>query len=179
MGKINKQIRLKDWDYRNEASYFVTICTKARQKYFGNIHEGKISLNRIGEIALSCWNEIPNHFPFIVSEEFIIMPNHIHGILKIKKNKPKFEMGNENSCQNKEEINNHRMSDISPKSGSLSVILRSYKGAVTKHVRFYTADFGWQDRFYDHIIRNEKEYQKIKNYIRNNPKNWVEDKFYS
>jgi len=107
------------------------------------------------------------------------MPNHVHGIIKIKNNNPVFEMENENSYQNKDEIYNQRMSDISPKPGSLSVILRSYKGAVTKHVRFYNADFGWQDRFYDHIIRNEIEFKKIKNYIQNNPKNWQGDRFYS
>jgi REP element-mobilizing transposase RayT len=73
------------WDYGSNAPYFVTICTKNRKHFFGKIVEGEMHLTEIGQSAYDCWNEIPNHFPFVVLDEFVVMPNHIHGIIIIDK----------------------------------------------------------------------------------------------
>jgi putative transposase len=75
--------RAQWWDYGNDATYFITICIAERIHYFGKIHNGKMELSEIGEIALQCWHEIPNQFPFAKLDAFVIMPNHIHGILAI------------------------------------------------------------------------------------------------
>ena len=81
-----RSTRLQNWDYSSNGNYFITICTKNRHHYFGKIIDGKMQLSDIGIIAERYWNEIPNHFSCVILDEFIIMPNHIHGILVIEKN---------------------------------------------------------------------------------------------
>ena len=73
------------WDYRNNAAYFVTICTQNREHYFGGITDGKIALSEIGQIAQKYWMEIPTHFPFVQLDAFVVMPNHVHGIIIVNK----------------------------------------------------------------------------------------------
>lgn len=74
------------WDYGNNAAYFVTICTRNREHYFGEIIQHTMRLTEIGKQAEICWNEIPEHFPFVIMDEFVVMPNHVHGILVFNKN---------------------------------------------------------------------------------------------
>jgi len=76
--------RLKNWDYRNDGAYFITICTKDRTPFFGNVVDGKMQLSEIGKLAHQYWKEIPEHCPFVKLDAFVIMPNHMHGILMIK-----------------------------------------------------------------------------------------------
>jgi len=77
--------RLKNWDYGSNSAYFITICTKNREHFFGEIQNGKMQLNELGKNAFQFWMEIPNHFPFIELGNFVVMPNHTHGILIIDK----------------------------------------------------------------------------------------------
>jgi len=198
--------RLKKWDYRNDAAYFITICTQGREYFFGGITDSKMNLSAIGIIADVLWYEITNHAKNVELGAFVVMPNHIHGILILNGNDiPQTEnilidhVG-ENDCdgaivetlhatslqstnatslpQTPPSPKNEFMSNISPKSGSVSTILRSYKSAVTKHSHRLGFDFGWQERFYDHIIRDEQSFQTITEYIINNPSKWRDDKFY-
>lgn len=173
-----ESIRLQNWNYGWNGKYFVTIVTKNREHYFGKILNETMVLNKLGEITDECWRDIPKHFPFVILDEFCIMPNHIHGIIVIdnKTGDPRRDVACNVSTN---EPNSNKMSTISPKPGSLSTIIRSYKSAITKSVNENNYDFGWQSRFYDHIIRNEKSLNRIRNYIRNNPKNWKNDKFNS
>ncbi len=171
--------RLQNWNYGWNGKYFVTIVTKNREHYFGKIVNEKIHFSEIGKIANECWYAIPEHFPFVILDEFCVMPNHIHGIIVINNQ-------NDNKCRDvacnvstDNVTNSKKMSDIAPKPGSLSTIIRSYKSAVTKSVNENNYTFGWQSRFYEHIIRNEKSLNRIRNYIRNNPNNWYNDKFNS
>jgi REP element-mobilizing transposase RayT len=77
--------RLQTWDYGNNGAYFLTLCTHNRETYFGNIEDGNMLLSEMGQIAQKHWNEIPEHFPFVILDEFIVMPNHVHGIIIIDK----------------------------------------------------------------------------------------------
>src|SRR5262245_38528195 len=77
--------RLSNWDYSSNGAYFLTICTANRRKYFGEIINGEMQFSKIGEIANECWRQIPDHFPYFYLDEFVIMPNHIHGIVLIEK----------------------------------------------------------------------------------------------
>jgi putative transposase len=171
------------WDYRNDAAYFVTICTAGREHYFGEINDEIISLSEMGKIANQNWMRISEHFPFIKLDAFVVMPNHIHGILVIDhsvdiENHDTVETLHATSLQSKSgSIKNEEMAAISPKRGSLSSVIRSYKSSVTKQARQIHADFAWQTRFHDHIIRDLDEYWKIRNYILNNPANWGKDKY--
>ena len=81
----NSSARASFWDYGWNAAYFVTICTKNRAFWFGDVVNGRVELSAIGHIANSCWHEIPNHFPFVKLGAHIVMPNHIHGIVIIDK----------------------------------------------------------------------------------------------
>ena len=179
--------RLHYWDYSNPGMYFVTICTQNFVEWFGVVNNEKMDLNKMGEIANSCWTKIPNHFPNVELDEYIIMSNHIHGIIGINDisrdadhNESNYKMKSRTNSRRDVACNvstSNRMSKISPKPNSLSVIIRSFKSAVTKLIRkSHNPNFAWQPRFYDHVIRNENSLEKIQNYILLNPKNWDSDK---
>lgn len=181
-------LRLKDWDYRNNGIYFVTINTHYKVNYFGEIRDQEMHLNEIGQFAHKFWEEIPKHFHYVELGEFVIMPNHMHGIIIINRPpwmmvEPKFKIisgvgmlqCNIPTPEIKQPLfspKSLRMSRISPKPGSLSTIIRSYKSVVSKHAHYINPNFKWQSRFYDHIIRNDKAYYNIHRYIKNNPQNW-------
>ncbi len=208
--------RAQWWNYGWNGAYFITICTKNRLHFFGEINNGTMVLSNLGVIANVLWHQIPNHNPVVELGDFVVMPNHIHGILKL--NKP--EIGglnvNENvdgnvdgdvdvetlhatSLQLQQSLQlprspklpqltelpqspnqkNQTMANISPKSNTVSAIVRSYKSAVTNHANRLGFENGWQSRFHDHIIRNHDEYKRISDYIADNPANWCNDTFFT
>ena len=186
--------RLPHWDYGWNASYFVTICTHNRECFLGKIAHGQMELSGIGELANQYWMEISNHFPFIELDAFVVMPNHVHGIIVMDKPDDRdhgdiindtvgntVETLHATSLQPQPQFTrtnkNKIMTSISPKRGSLSTIIRSYKSAVTQNARKINPYFTWQSRFHDHIIRDEKSYQTISEYIIANPLKWKDDKF--
>jgi len=114
----------------------------------------------IGKIAFKFWEEIPKHYPFVVLEEFVIMPNHIHGILFF----------------NRPDKTDWTKNKFGVQSQNLGAVIRAYKSSVKRYANQNDIAFEWQARFHDHIIRNEKERQAIKDYIISNPQNWKEDK---
>jgi len=180
--------RKPDWDYRWHAVYFITICTQNRLHYFGNIENGKMILSDTGQIASTHWFDITNHFPFIQLINFVVMPNHIHGLLQIRENNNGIPVETLHATSlrpvsipiiSETPHKNESMAKISPKRGSLSSVLRSYKSAVTKYANQNELEFGWQSLFHDHIVKEGDEYNRIIEYISNNPHNWQNDKFYS
>ncbi len=190
--------RLQNWDYGRNGSYFITICTKNREYFFGDIvvvetpESGvsttqKMVLSDIGKIAEKYWFEIPQHFPFVKLGSFIVMPNHIHGIIIIDKPDEKnhndaktYPIVNENVVETPKlgvsttttATNNKKW-----KPGTLGTIINQYKRICTIQARKTNPVFAWQSRFYDHIIRNRKSYRRISQYIKNNPIKWEGDKF--
>jgi len=176
-----KSTRLQKWDYGWNGAYFVTICTKNRISYFGHVRNGKMYLSTIGEIAQKYWNEIPNHFPFVRLDAFVVMPNHVHGIIIIDKkyNRDVVDAQNfahlQNNRQNNIEIHRNK---FGPQSQNLASIVRGYKIGVTKNARTIKPDFGWQRLYYDHIIRDRWSYLMIHDYIIANPGKWNKDRFY-
>jgi putative transposase len=165
--------RLKGWNYRNPGYYFVTICTRGRSHYFGTVEQDDVRLSAIGEIAAQCWAENPQHHQGIELDEWVIMPNHAHGIIIIVVETLQCNVSTD--C-NVSTVAKNQMSVISPKTGSLSVAVRSFKSVVTKLAHHAGHEFGWQERYWDHIIRNEAELNRIRNYIRANPSNWEKDR---
>jgi len=201
-----KSARLQAYDYGSAGLYFITICTANREHYFGEIIDGKMQLSNIGILADVFWHEIKKHSKNIELHQFVVMPNHIHGILQILQNGGGDDGGVDggdgddvgvdgrdvacnvstdqtsptDNTTNKPipPIDHHEtMSKISPKSGTIGRIIGSYKGAVSKHAKRLGLQFQWQSRFHDHIIRDENSFKRIENYIINNPKNWIDDKF--
>ncbi len=179
----NESARLQNWDYGSDAAYFITICTKDREHYFGEIQKGKMQVSPAGAIAHALWFEIKNHAKNIELGEFVVMPNHVHGILILDGNNDIANIGRDVACNVPTETEtpnqkNEQMTAISPKSNTISSIIRSYKSAVTKYCNRLELTFAWQPRFHDHIIRNDESFHRISEYIKNNPANWHEDKFY-
>ena len=168
--------RLKNWDYGWNGLYFVTICTQNRECYFGNIADEEMKLSDIGDMANKYWHEIPQHFPFVKLHSFIVMPNHVHGIIEIDKiddGRNTVETQNFASLQNQTILKNQ----FGPQTKNLASIIRGFKIGVTKNARQMNPEFSWQPRYHDHIIRSEKSYQTISEYILNNPSKWNEDNF--
>ncbi len=135
-----------------------------------------MQLSIIGEMAQKYWHEIPQHFPFVKLGEFVVMPNHVHGIIIIDKPTVDYttvmvETQNFASLPSSQ----HRKNKFGPQSKNLASIVRGYKIGVTKNARQINPDFAWQPRFYDHIIRNQKSFFDISQYIINNPLNWTND----
>ena len=197
--------RLQHWNYANEALYFVTICTKNRQHFFGDLppesEKDSIILNptEIGKIAHSEWYKTIELRPDMNIElgEFVVMPNHIHGIVMIGQNKYNTDNGRDAlQCVSNNPVNydgsdvindgkrdalqcvSTNKNQFDPQSKNLPSIIRGYKTAVTTYARHNNINFDWQPRYYDHIIRNMDAYNKISEYIIANPVNWVNDKFY-
>lgn len=185
--------RLKNWDYRNNGAYFITICTASRKHFFGEIvvngTSKEMNLSEVGMLAEKYWKEIPKHFPFIELGNFVVMPNHMHGILIVNNNNNnnnavetlhrKVLSSETLQCNVCTDDKNQFFAKISPKSGSISTIIRSYKSIVTREAHLINSKFKWHAKFHDHIIRNSISFERIQNYIENNPSNWKEDKFYS
>jgi REP element-mobilizing transposase RayT len=182
-----KSMRAAWWDYSANGVYFVTICTQNRRNYFGQVKRGKMCLSEIGWIAHNCWAQIPDHFLFVKLGDFMIMPNHVHGIIAVNKlssipvgtlpvagTLPVVGTLHATFLQSRQ-----KMSEISPKSNSVSAAIRSYKSAVSNQARKINNTFGWQSRFHDRIVRNNPEYQRIARYIINNPQNWPRDRNFS
>ncbi len=177
--------RLQTWDYSNNGTYFITICTQNREHFFGNIKNGIMQLSEIGKLAEQYWLEIPNHFPFVELGNFVVMPNHVHGILIINKiDNPTLsstESVETSHCLVSKINLNTTIGSLrfqNQGKNTISSIVGSYKSIVTKTSRQTHSDFGWQSRFHDHIIRNSKSFDIIQNYIFENPLKWKNDKFY-
>ncbi len=184
----NGSFRLSDYDYGRNGFYFVTICVKPRENYFGSIIEHEMEYTHFGEIAKTLWERIPKHFPFVLLDEFIVMPDHIHGIIVINKSHElTYPVGVHDSafvgaCHGS--VGAHNTAFVGachgmrlqgnvfskPKRGSLWTIINHFKGSVTRWANHHNIPFAWQPRYYDRIIRTERELHNVRRYIRNNPK---------
>ena len=187
------------WNYGRTGAYFITICTKNREHFFGEITNGIMHLSHLGILADVLWHEIPHHFKNIELGTFVVMPNHIHGILILTQNndddndnddddvETRHALSLQTSVNDKTRVNDK--TDPMKKSivqqrfqnqgkNTISAIIGSYKSAVTKHANRLGLENGWQPRFHDHIIRNDAEYMRIHHYIETNPLQWKKDRFY-
>jgi putative transposase len=178
--------RLKGYDYSLGGKYFITLCTKEMKPYLGEIKAGRMNLSKQGEIAEFFWKEIPIHFPFIILDEYIIMPNHIHGILILNSKSvqtPNLGVSQEIPNQKQsgqtpnlgvsQEISNQKPINIKYwKSNSIGSIINQYKRICTFTAKKEGFDFAWHSRFHDHIIRGGIELNRIRQYIKDNPQKW-------
>ena len=168
--------RLKGYDYTRNGLYFITICTQKKIPCFGEINDGKMVLSETGIIVYKFWMQIQDHFPNINLDEFIIMPDHIHGIIIIKSKSestsnhmvetPKLGVSTGTSFKIGKSGNPYW------KSNSIGSIINQFKRICTIKTKSIGLDFSWQPRFYDHIIRSDKELNHIRTYIKDNPNNW-------
>ncbi len=198
--------RLPGWDYASPGAYFVTICTKNRECLFGEIVNGKMILSDCGKMAQINWQNVPDHFDNIALDEFVLMPNHIHGILGVNDKNDDFTRNCNHNRDRRDAINRVSTNDtntndttenseIDRNSGhiktggvtedhnpmihkNISRIIRWYKGRTAFEIRKNNPEFAWQPRFHDHIIRDKNELFRIRKYIIENPLNWENDDNY-
>ncbi|MCX6634266.1 MAG: transposase [Acidobacteria bacterium] len=172
-----RSIRLKGYDYTQPGAYFVTICTYQRECLLGRIESGQVVLSDTGETARSVWDGLPSRFPSVGLDEYVIMPNHVHGIILV-------------GAQFIAPDPKGGLTDHLPPLGE---VVRAYKATVTRLIRRKDDDttnpgamgkgvmnhaptgFGWQRGFYEHVIRNEAELMAIREYVLGNPARWNED----
>ncbi len=153
--------RLQNYDYSKAGMYFITINVKDRVSLFGRINNGSVELNEMGQIAFRCWQEIPDHFSAANIDEFIIMPDHVHGIVEI------IPVGNGYSPVGNADLRSLRWDRTKM---TIPKIIHGYKSSVTRTINMEcNTNFTWQKSFHDRIIRNEKELCSIRQYIKNNP----------
>lgn len=158
--KRRQRNRLKNYDYSQSGYYFVTICTWGLFNYFGQIINDKMGLNQFGLIVKKQWNWVAEHYPYVQLDDFVIMPNHIHGIIIINRDIVR------NGC-------NHSARKIKP----LPELMGAFKTTSSKLIHNAgLLSFRWKRSFYDHIIRNEKDLYRIREYIDNNPFKWHFDR---
>jgi len=174
--------RLKDYDYSTAGYYYVTICTENRQELFGVIENDKIILNNAGNMINFWWGEITRHFEGIKLDEYIVMPNHIHGIINIVGVDRCVDPNQYvDRIQNNKINHNGRTHRSAP---TISDIIQWFKTMTTNEYICHVKNSNWlsfnkrlwQRNYYDHIIRNEKSLNHIREYIINNPAKWAEDK---
>ena len=167
-----KPLRLKQYDYSELGYYFVTACTKNRQHVFGNTANGTVELNECGQIVLNCWNEIQKHFQGVKLDQFIIMPNHIHGIISLVGAQFIAPVAGPN-CGHDTANNNQGVMNHAPTLGN---IVRFLKARSSRLIRVKTnLPFAWQRNYYERVIRNERELHEIRQYILDNPAGWDTD----
>ena len=167
-----RSIRLKNYDYTQAGYYYVTVCTRNRECIFGEIVGGVMHLSEAGRIMQECWDELPNHHSGVRLDAFVVMPNHVHGIVVLYDDGIRSAVG----AQHAVPLQHSQQYNVRP--GSLGAILRSFKSAATKRVNERHGVPGtpiWQRNYYEHVVRNELQLDFIRTYIVNNPSNWQND----
>ncbi|MBE0427599.1 MAG: transposase [Nitrospirae bacterium] len=194
-----RSIRLKDYDYSQAGAYFITICIKDRECLFGNIVDREMRINSAGEMVLKAWNDLPAKYSNVRIDEFIVMPNHVHGIIilyvgagpcacpvyKYDGNLLNAEGYGRPSSEKRQSQIKGQPQGVAP-TISLSDIVHRFKSFTTSQYRINVLHNNWppfpgklwQRNYYEHIIRNETELNKIREYIINNPLNWESDENY-
>ena len=153
--------RLRGWDYSSSGWYFITVVCQNREHYFGEIIDDEMHYTETGHAAASAWLAMQRVFDVLIPDVWVIMPNHTHFLFALSNPKEEYE-----PSEFKKMVQN-----------SVASIINHFKGRVTKYANKENIEFAWQERFHDRIIRNQKEFKTIQNYIINNPQNWDKDKY--
>jgi REP element-mobilizing transposase RayT len=195
-----RSVRLKGYDYAASGAYFITICAHERECLFGEVKEGGMTLNAVGSAIVTCWQQIPVHFSNVVMDAFVVMPNHFHAVLHITDATVGAKQGasaspgsdgihvdeNVNFVKggNKGEADESCASPLRPQGtqrGSLSAIVQNFKSVSTRKINVLRDNPGcpvWQRNYYEHVIRDEADYNRIAEYVTTNPQRWIEDKLH-
>ncbi len=185
-----RSIRLKDYDYAQAGAYFITICTQGRECLFGEIKDGKMELNPVGRMVQTVWEKLPEHYPGVDIDEFIVMPNHVHGNILLTEivgagpracPAPRTEQS-----QNKDGrplLKTGRPQGAAPTLALGDVVYRfksltttRYREGVQKNNWLPFPGRLWQRNYYEHIIRDEDSLNKIRDYVVHNPLRWEFDR---
>jgi len=153
-----KRLRLREYDYSSVGMYFVTVCVRNHICLFGRVVEGVMRLNRLGAVVETAWYELRNHYPHVHLESFVVMPNHVHGIIALT----------DRTNSQAESIKRHPLSEI----------VRAFKTFSSRQINELRnkKEPVWQRNYYEHVIRNEESLNQICEYIETNPQRWQFDR---
>ena len=160
-----RSIRLMGYDYSHAGAYFVTVCSQHRECLYGEVPGGEMKLNEAGRMVQSVWDELPHHYPHVELDQFIVMPNHIHGVIVLT-----------------DGIVGAGFKPAPTKRHGLPEIVRAFKTFSSRRVNQFRRTPGlrvWQRNYYEHIIRDESDLFQIRQYIGENPAKWEEDENHS
>jgi len=192
MNEFSRKVtRLADYDYTQAGGYFITMVAFQRERLFGEVVDGSMTLNDLGRIVEDCWEEIPMHFPQVTVDAFVVMPNHVHGILFIHEDvigarvlagathgrgRSEISLVGATHGGGRGEIYLAPTRSTRPQGyarGSLGAIVANFKAAVTRRAgRELNSGNIWQRNFYEHILRNQTDYEQKSGYIIQNPEDW-------
>jgi len=179
-----RSVRLKDYDYSSQGLYFITICVQDKKCLFGKIENDEMKLNAAGKMIMKWWAKVPEKFPDIILDEFIIMPNHFHAIVENTGAKSdEVAVGANPRVRPEDRIENAQTDKFSTQ---LYYLVQWFKTMSTNEYIRNVKNIGWepfdkkvwQRSYHEHIIRDQKSYQKISEYIKSNPSRWEQDKFF-
>jgi len=186
-----RSIRLPDFDYTRPGAYFITICTADRACWFGDVVDGEMRVNAWGEIVQRTWDNLPNHFRQVALDQFIVMPNHVHGIIMLNDERrcgvgakqgssaspasvpPAIPVTNQGKAGESLALPLH-----GTVAGSLCAVVQNFKSVTTRKInkiRHTPAHPLWQRNYYEHVIRNDRDLAAIRDYIAGNPARWLDD----
>jgi len=172
-----RSIRLQGYDYASAGGYYVTIVAWQRECLFGEVVNKEMRLSKFGLVAKQQWEKLPKRFPNIELGAYMIMPNHMHGIIVITDGRGTAESLNDLDGESSRRAPTQEQFQ-KPVKGSIPTIIRSYKSAVSYRINLMRGSDGlpvWQRNYYEHIIRNETDLQNKTDYIESNPLLWDED----
>jgi REP element-mobilizing transposase RayT len=174
-----RSIRLPGYDYASEGWYFITICVQNKKCKLGEIEKNNMILNQIGRIIDYHWKRLPIHFNNIELDQYQIMPNHFHGIIYIGVGAKHSEEKDAIKCKRVYVNASPLQMPCGTNSGSLGAIIQNFKSVTSRKINKINKSPGshfWQRNYYGHIIRNEKDLNRIRKYILENPLKWDKDK---
>ncbi len=151
-----RSLRLKGYDYSQAGAYFVTICTHGKECLFGEVIGSEMEVNEIGQKVQAVWDGLPVHYPHVATDAFVVMPNHVHGVVVIGAG----------------------LKPAPTKRHGLFEIVRAFKTFSARRINESRETSGtpvWQRNYYEHVIRNDADYNRIAEYVANNPQRWTED----
>jgi len=170
--------RLPGYDYASAGRYFITVCTLNREPFLGKIENGQMQLNTNGTIVEQCWYDLPNHYPNLILDAFVVMPNHFHGIMII------VDGVVVDTCVDTgfkpvstKPVSTNPVSTKKRPHGLFEFVraLKTFSSRRINEINHTVGQTRWQSRFWDHIIRDEQAFQRIRQYIYNNPSSWEND----
>ena len=173
-----RSIRIQGYDYTRQGAYFVTICTRNRVCLLGDIVEGRMHLSEAGRLAQAVWEDLPHHYPHVQIDVWVIMPNHMHGIIILTE-----AQATEDDMQSEADPRTDVGAGLKPAPTAatrhgLSEIVRAFKTFSARRINALHNTVGtpfWQRNYYEHVIRNESALDRIRQYIVDNPARWRED----
>lgn len=180
-----RSIRLQAFDYTRDGAYFVTVCSRDRECLFGQVIDGAVNLNEFGQVIGLALTSLPTHFPHVDVPDYVIMPNHLHAIIKIARDDVGAKQGVSASPVSVDIGNSGKADEAfalplrGTVPGSLAAVVQNFKSVTTRKVNALRGTPGipvWQRNYYERVIRNEAELAAIREYIASNPGSWDQDR---